>query len=1071
MSSLINNLNSILNTKEEIKEILGTNSEIFADYPAYISEAIASGGASGYAYITENGDHNIATYAMVNVNVPQQEVPVIPDGYTYVFGTKSITDNADGIDISSYAYVDVNVPVPPEYIVPAGYAYITTNGDFDIRDFEAVNVAVPQSSVSGYSYIITNGDFNIAAYEMVNVNVPIPSGYVFPTGTYNIGLNGIYTLPEYAYAYVYVPSEIPAGYAYIEAEPYDTAEFMITKQYDEDNGTYFFVLPTEYEGSYYSGVRLSENSEYNTYSITANGEYFVSPFDFECPNESGTIGYMRTNISVAVPIPAGYTYVSGAEDIPDFNLEQYIVSSGNVRYLNIPSTEYSYVRISENNNIGTYNIIDNGEYYFNVLDEGCYFRNTINVAVPTFTPEGTKEILVNHSETGIDVYSYAYVDVELPGDMFAVSYDPQVTMTYLDTVVSSDVDSDGNIYITLQDINDEGTSTFAVNPRVTDNESQKGQWSYQISQNGDYEIDVRETGYFVNPIHVAVTPSVSGTYYATENGTYDISAYEYVDVNVQGSGGISYTWNNLALSGNLKVYHASDVYWNDGVSLGISYTSGGGWLPHTDYYQIISGQQFGYILPTEITGTQMTDWDTTAYTLTSWAGCTYTCDPSDWDNMTNILDAGTGSTNYCYSYVVTAPDVYYMNSSSGHRVYPWGGNVHSMEKLTQMPIMRWHEAESEYEEPWGEEVGHLDLFLNGGTDYYAYMTRWSYFGGEETDIRNLAGQDWKVVIEKYQERYMLKDIVGPVAGSEHYMEECNDIWANWNGGWNGSTYTMSYNSSTGCIEMEYVKNIYTSSVQSTFNLYQLEYKIDADGTARRIRCNADNVPTASLNNLSGTTYLSVVPKISSSNPECDVLYMDSDFGESTTYTNYTVDLKLCIPHDMWIYGSSNHDKMWVEWTVTPDDTPLPAESVTAMDFKIGTNSYSASTVNGSDDGNGNYVASSTKSGKSPSSAADYKLFRLRATGSQCGQISFTPDITSAPTIDSTHLSGTTTFSCSEGSISSSGLQWIVVDATELENAGISNGNLTWEVTVPSDFFDNSSQNYHKVTVDWEYSIS
>lgn len=101
--NLVVNLSQIYQIKNQIKEVISTDSDVFADYPSYIQAAIQGGGSvSGYAYVTSNGDYDIASYAMVNVEVP------IPSGYTYVSGTFNITDN-DTYDVSSYAYVDVNV--------------------------------------------------------------------------------------------------------------------------------------------------------------------------------------------------------------------------------------------------------------------------------------------------------------------------------------------------------------------------------------------------------------------------------------------------------------------------------------------------------------------------------------------------------------------------------------------------------------------------------------------------------------------------------------------------------------------------------------------------------------------------------------------------------------------------------------------------------------------------------------------------------------------------------------------------------------------------------------------------
>lgn len=69
MSELINNLNAIYNTKLQIKAALRTDSDDFSQYPSYI--AALGPAVSGYSYITSNGDFDISSYAMVNVNVPQ----------------------------------------------------------------------------------------------------------------------------------------------------------------------------------------------------------------------------------------------------------------------------------------------------------------------------------------------------------------------------------------------------------------------------------------------------------------------------------------------------------------------------------------------------------------------------------------------------------------------------------------------------------------------------------------------------------------------------------------------------------------------------------------------------------------------------------------------------------------------------------------------------------------------------------------------------------------------------------------------------------------------------------------
>lgn len=100
MSELLSNLNQILNVKLQLKSALETESDVFEDYPGYVTAMKPT----GYTSIVENGDLDVSSYKYAYVNVP------IPAGYVYVSGTKSIVENGNNIDISSYAYVDVNVP-------------------------------------------------------------------------------------------------------------------------------------------------------------------------------------------------------------------------------------------------------------------------------------------------------------------------------------------------------------------------------------------------------------------------------------------------------------------------------------------------------------------------------------------------------------------------------------------------------------------------------------------------------------------------------------------------------------------------------------------------------------------------------------------------------------------------------------------------------------------------------------------------------------------------------------------------------------------------------------------------
>ena len=196
MSDLITNLQSIYNTKLQIKQALETESDVFADYPTYISDLKPE----GYTYITSNGDFNVSAY---------ENVSVLVDGSTEYENT-TITANGD-YNISTYGFAYVSVPVPAGYIQPSGTYTATANGTHDISSYSNVDVEVPVPQyVFGYQDITTNGTtyastYGLDGFTYVNVDVPVPAGYLVPSGTYTASSNGTHDISTYANVSVNVP--------------------------------------------------------------------------------------------------------------------------------------------------------------------------------------------------------------------------------------------------------------------------------------------------------------------------------------------------------------------------------------------------------------------------------------------------------------------------------------------------------------------------------------------------------------------------------------------------------------------------------------------------------------------------------------------------------------------------------------------------------------------------------------------------------------------------------------------------------------------------------------------------
>lgn len=69
MSTLSNNLQQIYTIKNQIKEVIGTASDVFAEYPAYISAAISGGSSTptGTLFVMNQGQYDVSSYAYVAV--------------------------------------------------------------------------------------------------------------------------------------------------------------------------------------------------------------------------------------------------------------------------------------------------------------------------------------------------------------------------------------------------------------------------------------------------------------------------------------------------------------------------------------------------------------------------------------------------------------------------------------------------------------------------------------------------------------------------------------------------------------------------------------------------------------------------------------------------------------------------------------------------------------------------------------------------------------------------------------------------------------------------------------------
>ena len=108
----------------------------------------------------------------------------IPDEYIIPGGSKTITENGNH-NVRVYEVVDVNVPVPEGYIKPTGALPIIKNGTYDVREVATAQVNVPDiPAVTEELSVTTNGTYEpgtgVDGYSKVTVNVPAGGGFVPP---------------------------------------------------------------------------------------------------------------------------------------------------------------------------------------------------------------------------------------------------------------------------------------------------------------------------------------------------------------------------------------------------------------------------------------------------------------------------------------------------------------------------------------------------------------------------------------------------------------------------------------------------------------------------------------------------------------------------------------------------------------------------------------------------------------------------------------------------------------------------------------------------------------------------
>lgn len=166
MSDLISDLNQIYQTKIEIKEILGTDSDVLAYYPAYIRSMIGNSGVS-YAYLNDKLSYYVETSDLESMG----------------YATETYVTNA----IAAIPSVDLSSYVTYTYLESCGYAtqsyvadYVSEHGSSAVIDEDLIPKESYTYSLGSDSYM-----YKAAYLSEVDTNVIRYDGNILFTNQYN----------------------------------------------------------------------------------------------------------------------------------------------------------------------------------------------------------------------------------------------------------------------------------------------------------------------------------------------------------------------------------------------------------------------------------------------------------------------------------------------------------------------------------------------------------------------------------------------------------------------------------------------------------------------------------------------------------------------------------------------------------------------------------------------------------------------------------------------------------------------------------------------------------------------